>query len=94
MSQAAPACPFYPQALVDAFPSRPQRAAMGKRKAWGPVASLIAGEAAALVALHRLGAEPFMQIPWSDIDGWLRSADPADALAAALRLAVLASRGG
>jgi nucleoid-associated protein YgaU len=62
---------------------------MRKLKASGPVLFLLAGEVAGLVALHRLGAEPFLQVPWSDIEAWLRSADPADALAATLRLAAL-----
>lgn len=62
---------------------------MGKVKAAGPVTCLLAGEGAALAALHRLGGEPFMQVPWRDLGGWLQSADPVDALASALRLAAL-----
>jgi len=60
-----------------------------KLSAAGQVLLLVAGEVAALIALHRLGAEPFLQVPWDDVGGWLATADPLDALAAVLRLAAL-----
>lgn len=62
---------------------------MRKLSAAGQVLLLVAGEVAALLTLHRLGSEPFLQVPWSDLGGWLRTVDPADALAAVLRLAAL-----
>jgi hypothetical protein len=49
---------------------------------------LLAAEAAAVVAVHRLGAQPPFDLPLDDVDPWVRAA-PADALLAALRLATL-----
>jgi hypothetical protein len=50
---------------------------------------LLAAESAAVVAVHRLGARAPFDLPLTELEPWLRAA-PADALAAALRLAALA----
>ncbi len=51
--------------------------------------ALLAAESAAVVAVHRLGARAPFDLPLTELEPWLRAA-PADALAAALRLAALA----
>jgi len=78
-----------PHATVDEAQRQSHRDGVRKLSAVGQVLLLVAGEVGALVTLHRLGAEPFLQVPWDDVGGWLATADPADALAAALRLAAL-----
>jgi len=50
---------------------------------------LLAVEAAAVVAVHRLGSRPPFDLPLDDVDAWTRAA-PADALLAALRVVALA----
>lgn len=50
---------------------------------------LLATEAVAAVALHRLGGRPPFDLPLDRLDPWLH-ADPVDALAAGARLAALA----
>jgi hypothetical protein len=50
---------------------------------------LLAGEAAAVAALARLGRRPPFRVPLTDLGGWLRSTPPTDALAAALRVVAL-----
>jgi hypothetical protein len=52
------------------------------------LAALLAAESVAVVAVHRLGARAPFDLPLTALDPWLR-ATPADALAAALRLAAL-----
>lgn len=51
---------------------------------------VVAAEAAAAVALHRLGAVPFLQIGWADPVAWLRATPPEDVLLAVCRLGALA----
>jgi hypothetical protein len=51
---------------------------------------LVGSELAVIALLHRLGAEPWLRVDWSDLDGWLRHARPEDALAAAVRAVALA----
>lgn len=53
------------------------------------LAALLTAESVAVVAVHRLGARAPFDLPLTDLEPWLRAA-PADALAAALRLAALA----
>jgi hypothetical protein len=50
--------------------------------------ALLAAEAVAVVAVHRLGTRAPFDLPLTDLEPWLRAA-PADALAAALRLTAL-----
>jgi hypothetical protein len=50
---------------------------------------LLAVEAAAVVAVHRLGSRPPFDLPLDDVDAWVH-ASPADALLAALRVTALA----
>lgn len=47
--------------------------------------------ALAAVLLHRLGAHPRLQVPWSDLDLWLQTAPPDDVAAALLRVVGLAA---
>ena len=60
----------------------------GLRRATG-LAALVLFEVAAVAALHRLGALPWMAVPWDGLTGWLASAPPADVVAALARLAAL-----
>jgi hypothetical protein len=53
---------------------------------------VLAGEAIAVVAVHRLGSRAPFNLPLDDVDPWLRAA-PADALAAALRVVALVLAG-
>jgi hypothetical protein len=53
---------------------------------------VVAGEAVAVAAVHRLGTRAPFNLPLDDIDPWLRAA-PADALVAALRVVALALAG-
>lgn len=50
---------------------------------------LVAAETAAVAALGRLGRRPPFVIPLDDLDGWLHTSAPADALLAVLRLVAL-----
>jgi hypothetical protein len=50
--------------------------------------ALLAAEAAAVLAVHRLGARPPFDLPLDDVDPWVRAA-PTDALLAALRFVTL-----
>jgi hypothetical protein len=65
------------------------RAARGWR-ALLQLAAVIAGEAGAAFALHRLGALPFLRIDWSDLGAWLALTPPEDVLLAVCRTAALA----
>lgn len=47
--------------------------------------------AMAAVLLHRLGAHPRLQVPWSDLELWLQTAPPDDVAAALLRVVGLAA---
>jgi hypothetical protein len=53
------------------------------------VGALLAGEVAAVVALHRLGAAPGFAPPGGDVGRWLHDTAPVDAVAAVLRLVAL-----
>lgn len=53
------------------------------------VGVLLAAEAAALMLLHRLGAQPFLAVPTGDLDAWLTATPPADAVLTVLRLVAL-----
>jgi hypothetical protein len=55
-----------------------------------PLASWLLGELAAVALVHRLGAQPWAQIAWADLGGWLASAGTVDALMAVLRVGALA----
>lgn len=55
-----------------------------------PLAGLVAAEAAALLGLHAAGTQPWADVAWSDLRGWLDAARPADAAMATLRLLALA----
>jgi len=50
---------------------------------------LLAAQAAAVVAVYRLGSRPPFDLPVDDVDAWVHAA-PADALLAALRVVALA----
>ena len=52
--------------------------------------AVIAVEAFAVFALHRLGNVPGFSPDWSDLGGWLASVSPEDAIATTLRLVALA----
>src|SRR5262245_5958702 len=51
---------------------------------------LIAAEAAAVLALHRLGRIAALDVPMDDLRGWLTTADPELATAALARLVAFA----
>lgn len=51
--------------------------------------AVLAVEAAAVIALHRLGALPFLQVGWADPAAWLAGTAPEDVLLAVCRLAAL-----
>lgn len=53
------------------------------------LAALLSFEVGSIAALHWVGRYEFLQIPWSDLDRWLRDAQPEDALAAVIRLVAL-----
>jgi len=55
-----------------------------------PLPSCLLGELAAVALVHRLGAQPWAQIAWADLGGWLASAGTVDALMAVLRVGALA----
>jgi hypothetical protein len=55
-----------------------------------PLAGWLLGELAAVALVHRLGAQPWAQIAWADLGGWLASAGTVDALMAVLRVGALA----
>ena len=50
---------------------------------------VIAVEAVAVFALHRLGTVPGFSPDWSDLGGWLATATPEEAIATTLRLVAL-----
>lgn len=54
------------------------------------LATLVGGEVAAVVILHRLGGVDGLGGPGADPAGWLRSAAPADVAGGALRVVALA----
>ena len=51
---------------------------------------LLGFEVGALVVLHRLGGQEWLRVDWANLDVWLATTLPEDALAAVLRLAGLA----
>ena len=57
------------------------------------VTAVVAAELAALVVLVRLGARAPFAIPLDHLPAWVRATEPADAVAALIRLAALAASG-
>jgi hypothetical protein len=57
----------------------------------GGLVLLVALEVGAVVALARLGQRPPFAVAWGALGDWLRSTDPADAVAALVRVAALAA---
>lgn len=64
-------------------PSRARRAA-------ARLGLLVAFEVAAIVVLHRLGADPAARVPWHDLGRWVAETRPEDAVWAVVRLIGLA----
>lgn len=66
---------------------------MKTRHGIGPLLGLLAVEAAAFIALLRLGRVASLAMPVADLGGWLVLAPPADAVVAVLRLVALTASG-
>lgn len=66
---------------------------MQTRRDLAGLAGLLAAEAAALVALVRLGARDELAVPLAGLRGWITTAAPADAVVAALRIIGLGCAG-
>jgi LysM repeat protein len=56
----------------------------------GKLAGWLLVEVGVVVVLHRLGAQPWLQIPWHDLPRWMQTAPPEDVIGAVLRLVGLA----
>ena len=68
----------------------PRTTAQSRSGAAIRLGGVIAVEALAVFALHRLGNVPGFSPDWSDLGGWLASVSPEDAIATTLRLVALA----
>jgi hypothetical protein len=63
---------------------------MSKRGERGKLAGWLVAEVLGVAALHRLAADPWLQVPWDNLGGWMQTAPPEDVVGATLRLVGLA----
>lgn len=64
---------------------------MGVLRRFVGLGGVLASTCGAVLALHRLGELPWLQVRWGDLSGWLGTVPAEDAVMAALRLVALAA---